>query len=114
MKYEACQTRATKATDADVAIARLQEMVRHLGVQNERLLKHVETMSYEQQNLREGLRSIPELKKDVHELCKDITRLKRTMANIRWFFMGAGAAFGFLGGAVSESVRGAIKVFMGG
>jgi DNA repair ATPase RecN len=103
-----------KATDADIAIARLQEMVRHIGIQNERLLKRVEHLQHEQQNLREGLRSLVQLKAEVHEIRGDVTKLKRLLAQVRWFFMGAGAAFGFLGGAVSESVRGAVKSFVGG
>lgn len=102
-----------KATDADVAIARMQEMVRHISHQSEQILQRLELIYHAQRMVDRGRNDLPEIKSDLRKAMQEITVLKRTMQNIRWFFMGVGAAFGFLGGAVSESVRGAIKLLVG-
>lgn len=102
-----------KASDADIAIARVQENVRHVSHQNERILQRLELIYHAQRLSDRGAHDLPEIKSSLQKATQDIMILKRTMTNVRWFFVGVGAAFGFLGGAVSESVRGAIKLVLG-
>ncbi len=102
-----------KATNADVTLARLQEMMKYLARQSEHTNARLESITNLQVIIDRNNRELPQIKQDVNEAKEGMHEMRRTLAHLRWFFMGVGAAFGFLGGAVSESVRGVLKVVLG-
>lgn len=105
--------RSIKAKNEAIALARLEESVRAVLRQGEQLSAKMETLCAQQRHAEAQYREVPELKSELRKSKADITQIGRSLASIRWFFMGMGAAFGFLGGAASDALRSVVKLVLG-
>ena len=98
----------------DARLARLDERIQAMSRHLDKISVQLDSINSMQLVMDRTSRQLPEMKSSLQSAHAEIGRIRKGVNHVRWFFMGVGAAFGFLGGAISETVRGVLKLLMEG
>lgn len=89
----------------DVKIARLEEQMKALSSKVDSILRELEQLNKMQVMIDRNNRDMPRMRDEIAALQQAQTQSEQRLSNLKGFVVGAGAAFGMIGGLIVYIIR---------